>query len=85
MLLKLRHTVSAFGLRLDPSGSFPYSPDVGLLRVVTCFEAELHEHRLQLDHQRGRRSPLSQPWRTRPDQGLRDRRSTPSARSPDHV
>ncbi|MFN9426956.1 MAG: hypothetical protein ACK6CO_08230, partial [Cyanobacteriota bacterium] len=31
------------------------------LTVTACFEAELHEHRLQLDHQRGRRSPLPQP------------------------
>jgi hypothetical protein len=58
------------------------SPDIGLLRAAACFEAELHEHRLQLDHQRGRRSPLSQPWRTRPDQGFRQRRPAPSSRRP---
>jgi hypothetical protein len=34
------------------------------ITAAACFEAELHEHRLQLDHQRGRRSPLSQPRRT---------------------
>ncbi|MFM7314945.1 MAG: hypothetical protein ACKO0M_17600, partial [Cyanobium sp.] len=42
---------SAVELSTNPLPTGYRSPST----ATACFEAELHEHRLQLDHQRGRR------------------------------
>ena len=39
-------------LAISQTDCVNHSPDLGLPRAAALFEAELHEHRLQLDHQR---------------------------------